>query len=144
MQGNRKNDPTKAGRDNLIAFLEAMGTQYMNGMAMQSMMGAGPMMAGNSGTGMMKNKGNMGDEGNWWDDWSWGEEPAQKRQKLPPVSSGNPLKDELVGKVKSFQRSGEAQKQLWWSFCDCTEGKNRDPARHEVDVLEAFVQGQGL
>merc|ERR1711935_1253268 len=49
---------------------------------------------------------------------SWGTEPAAKRQKGMPVSTGDPYKDSLVEKVKAFQRCGEEQKQAWWSFAD--------------------------
>jgi len=196
MKGNKFNDPTKAGRDQLIAFLDFMGNQTMNAMGMQSMMGKGPMVGGgkskdkgmSKGTGkdmmmmqMMQMKGAMmsgkggggygGSDDGWggmgggMDAWGkgammmgmmggktggkgggggWGEEPAQKRQRTPAVSSGDPWKDQLVAKIKAFQRSGEDQKQAWWTFCDSQEGKNRDPARYEADALQQFVSGYGL
>jgi len=184
MQGNKMHDPLKAGRDNLVAFLDFMGTQAMNAMSIQSMMGKGPMMGGKGkdkgmekGKGkdmmmmqMMSAKGAMmsgkGGKGGGRDDsWSgdgstmgtkggkmggkssgdgWGEEPAAKRQKAPPASSGDPQKDALVDSVKNFQRSGEAQKQAWWTFCDSQESKNRDPARYDTETLWQFAQGYGL
>merc|ERR1719148_478307 len=89
-----------------------------------------------SGDGAMMGKmgGKMGGKGSKGSDGGWGEEPAAKRQKAAPVSSGDPQKDALVDAVKNFQRSGEAQKQAWWTFCDSQEGKNRDPARYDTDV----------
>jgi len=53
-------------------------------------------------------------------------------------STGDPAKDALVLRIKDFQRSDNAQKQLWWSFCDENLGGNRDPARSDRDTLQMF------
>jgi hypothetical protein len=54
------------------------------------------------------------------------------------------IKQELINKIKTFQRSSEEQKQAWWSFCDQQEGQNHDPARYEIAVLRAFVAEHGI
>lgn len=59
-------------------------------------------------------------------------------------TSSDSVQQELVAQIKVFQRSGEEQKQTWWAFCDSQPGKNRDPARYEVDVLQGFVQEHGM
>jgi len=58
--------------------------------------------------------------------------------------TGNFVKDELVSQIKAFQRSSEEHKQIWWAFCDSQGGGNRDPARHDEDVLQAFLTEQGI
>jgi len=137
MSGNTKNDPSKASKDTLTEFLEFLGQQ-----------GITAMMLGGGGWG---GKGGSWPGGGWGgkggsrssggqDSGSWGG-PPMKKQK---VSTGDVMKDALVDKIKQFQRSGEEQKEAWWSFCDATEGKNRDPARHEVDVLQTFIQDMEL
>jgi len=174
MQGNRMNDPTKASKDTLVAFLDMLGKQAMGGMMMgggMMMMGGkgGMMMGGKGGKGpmMAKGGGGYGGKGGGYGggcDWGgnggggcdWGNMgmmmmggkggkggggPPMKKQK---VSTGDPMKDSLVEKVKSFQRSSEDNKQAWWSFCDGQESQNRDPARYEIDTLQMFLQGYGI
>jgi len=51
-----------------------------------------------------------------------------------------PLKDSLVVKIKELQSSERGKKHAWWTFCESQEGRNRDPARYPVDVLQQFVQ----
>jgi len=51
---------------------------------------------------------------------------------------------QLIATIKTFQKAGEQQKQLWWSFCDSQQGGNRDPARHEPAVLLQFIEAYGL
>lgn len=58
--------------------------------------------------------------------------------------SGDFVKGELIKKIKEFQKSGEEQKQTWWAFCDSQGGGNRDPARHETEVLQGFLAEQGI
>jgi len=101
---------------------------------------------------------------------AWGEEQAQNSQQMPPslsgssgeepakmssrqrwrekkklekntstVSSGDPIKDTLVLMIKSLQQS-RGQAFPWGAFCESQEGKNRDPARYPVDVLQRFAQ----
>merc|ERR1740129_1186637 len=89
--------------------------------------------------------------------------PAAKRQRTTPtmdgmsgglmsggmggasvVSSGEPSKDQLVFKVKAFQRSSEEQKQAWWTHCDTSLAGVRDPARHDATTLQAFLSSHGV
>jgi len=51
-----------------------------------------------------------------------------------------PLKDALVVKIKQLQSSERGKKHAWWTFCETQEGRNRDPSRYPVDVLQQFVQ----
>merc|ERR1711892_1524508 len=118
-----------------------MGMMQMMGMMARGMGGGGgdggggaPWMDWQSGNWSGCGQGGKGG-GDSWDG------PAVKK---PKVSTGDFMKDALVDKIKRFQRSGEEQKQAWWSFCDASEGKNRDPARHGVDVLQNFTQDYGL
>jgi len=126
-KGLKMNDPTKNGKDVLVGFLEFLGQQSMMAMSMMDAWGMGGMSQG----------------GGWGGNGGWGGEPMAKKFKAN-VSTGNPAKDALVTKIKNFQRSGEEQKQAWWMFCDAQEGKNRDPARYEIDVLQMFVSGYQL
>jgi len=54
-------------------------------------------------------------------------------------SSGDPVKDEFVSKIKAFQRTSEENKSAWGAFCDANLGGIRDPNRHEASVLAQFV-----
>jgi len=51
-----------------------------------------------------------------------------------------PIRDSLVARIKEFQRSGEPQREAWYSFC----GVKRDPARHESADLQQFVTQFGV
>merc|ERR1719482_1708145 len=57
---------------------------------------------------------------------------------------GDVGKDELISKIKNFQRSSEEQKQAWWTYCDSQGDGNRDPARHDTDFLQAFLTKHGI
>merc|ERR1719343_777975 len=65
-------------------------------------------------------------------------ESSMKRMRDSPVSSGDPLKDSLVQRVKNFQRIGNDQKELWAMYADTYLGGARDPARHETATLHEF------
>eukprot|EP00933_Yihiella_yeosuensis_P082147 TRINITY_DN95924_c0_g1_i1.p1 TRINITY_DN95924_c0_g1~~TRINITY_DN95924_c0_g1_i1.p1 ORF type:complete len:244 (-),score=30.96 TRINITY_DN95924_c0_g1_i1:108-839(-) len=73
-----------------------------------------------------------------------------KRSRLPGESAigdpasyssgpGSAAKDALVAKIKGFQRSSERAKHSWWDYCETNLGGVRDPMRHDVSLLEAFV-----
>merc|ERR1711957_303836 len=96
-------------------------------------------MGGKGGMGGM-GKGGMGGMGMGMG-MSGG--PPAKRMRTEQVSSGDAMKDKLVMQVKDYQRSGEEQKQTWWSFCDEAMGGIRDPAKHEKNVLQQFLRSQG-
>merc|ERR1712232_1549092 len=53
------------------------------------------------------------------------------------VPASDPEKDELVRRIKDFQRASEQQKEQWHTFCE-SKGNIRDPARHTVDTLRYF------
>jgi len=138
MSGNTKNDPSKASKDTLVSFLEFLGQQGVAAMCGGKMGGWGSKGGGWGGCGST-GKGGGGSWGGSGKGSSDG--PPLKKQK---ISTGDVMKDELVDKIKEFQRSGAEQKQAWWSFCDASENNNRDPARHEVDVLQSFIDGFGI
>jgi len=56
----------------------------------------------------------------------------KKKQNWPPK---NPT---IVDVIKSLSGGG---REAWAAFCRSQEGKNRDPARYPVDVLQQFLQG---
>merc|ERR1712083_21997 len=53
---------------------------------------------------------------------------------VPHIQGADPQKDQLVQRVKMFQKIGDEQKEAWYSFC----GPNRDPGRHSVQKLTEF------
>jgi len=59
-------------------------------------------------------------------------------RKVSITSSGDPTKDALVAKIRSFQSSGGEERFAWESFCHCQMG-HRDPVQYPVDVLQLFV-----
>lgn len=59
-------------------------------------------------------------------------------------STGDPMKDQLITRVKTYQRSGDEGKQQWWSYCDAQLGGVRDPARHDSAVLNQFITTHGV
>jgi len=96
----------------------------------------------------------------WWsfaDSQGSGRDPARYEEGLlqaflaehgiegvQGTTEQNFAKGEVIIKIKAFQRSSEEGKQAWWAFCDAQEGQNRDPARYEVDVLQAFLAEHGI
>merc|ERR1719162_1377257 len=54
-----------------------------------------------------------------------------KRIKSVTMGSLDPLKAELVTRVKNVQRSVEGGKEAWGNFCDMQCGGIRDPAKNE-------------
>lgn len=47
-------------------------------------------------------------------------------------------KENLVARIKTFQKENEQQQQMWSNFCDTELGGVRDPARHDVATLQKF------
>jgi len=70
--------------------------------------------------------------------------PAAGSGISPPDAVPDAFKDELVAKVKAFQRTGVGAKDTWHAFCQEQFGKNRDPARYESDVLQTFISMIGI
>eukprot|EP00444_Apocalathium_aciculiferum_P047157 CAMPEP_0183505906 /NCGR_PEP_ID=MMETSP0371-20130417/7010_1 /TAXON_ID=268820 /ORGANISM="Peridinium aciculiferum, Strain PAER-2" /LENGTH=271 /DNA_ID=CAMNT_0025701709 /DNA_START=54 /DNA_END=867 /DNA_ORIENTATION=+ len=69
-------------------------------------------------------------------------QPGAKRLKSD-TSGLDPAKLTLVNKVKEFQKSGDEQKQAWWSFAQM-HGLSKDPARFEDLQLQEFLAMQGM
>jgi len=67
----------------------------------------------------------------------WGGPPAKRARH---EGTGDPEKDRLVETVKTFQRSSEANKELWYAFCETQPKQLRDPARYSNDMLQSFIQ----
>jgi len=57
---------------------------------------------------------------------------------------GDPVKDALVLRIKDFQRSDDASKQAWWSFCDENLNGSRDPMRADSETLQMFCNSFGV
>jgi len=74
--------------------------------------------------------------------------PPMKRMRdgfgMGVATSGDPMKDNLVSKVKAYQRMGEEQKGLWGQYADIYLGGVRDPAKHEASVLTEFCENHGV
>eukprot|EP00931_Biecheleriopsis_adriatica_P005670 TRINITY_DN107161_c0_g1_i1.p1 TRINITY_DN107161_c0_g1~~TRINITY_DN107161_c0_g1_i1.p1 ORF type:complete len:171 (+),score=39.92 TRINITY_DN107161_c0_g1_i1:65-577(+) len=60
--------------------------------------------------------------------WSWMGHNKRRRVETDPV------KAELINRVKTYQKASQAQKDIWYSFC----GEIKDPARHDVAKLQMF------
>eukprot|EP00933_Yihiella_yeosuensis_P031153 TRINITY_DN24703_c0_g1_i1.p1 TRINITY_DN24703_c0_g1~~TRINITY_DN24703_c0_g1_i1.p1 ORF type:complete len:237 (-),score=36.29 TRINITY_DN24703_c0_g1_i1:121-831(-) len=72
---------------------------------------------------------------------SVGGRPPYPSQPLP---TGDPLRESLIQRIKTFQRSSPSAKETWWAYCDAQLEGVRDPARHEGDVLQCFAMSHGV
>lgn len=124
-QGLSGNDPSKNSTEALVQFLEYLGQTSMVCMAM--------MNSGGNGNGAMK----MLNEAMW----SGGH--GMKRPNMT-ANSWDPEKDALVEQIKNFQRSGEENKEAWWSYCDENGFKKRDPALQSLESLQMFCAIHGV
>jgi len=61
---------------------------------------------------------------------------------LPAATGGGD--PALVQRIKNYQRMGQAHKEAWWSFCETNLGGVRDPARHDSNALQSFIQSHGV
>eukprot|EP00933_Yihiella_yeosuensis_P048715 TRINITY_DN4507_c1_g4_i1.p1 TRINITY_DN4507_c1_g4~~TRINITY_DN4507_c1_g4_i1.p1 ORF type:complete len:193 (-),score=28.72 TRINITY_DN4507_c1_g4_i1:47-625(-) len=52
----------------------------------------------------------------------------------------DPIKDDLIERIKAFQRSDDDAKQSWHNYCDANPCRIRDPSRHTLDFLKVFVE----
>jgi len=59
------------------------------------------------------------------------------------VGGGGP-KDQLVQKVKNFQKSSPDNKQMWYSFCETQPLGKYDPSLYEPNVLKMFLNSVGV
>lgn len=60
-----------------------------------------------------------------------------------PTSNFDPEQQQLIGSVKSFQKSSQENKQTWYSFCDMQPGAKYDPAKYDPNVLKMFLASVG-
>jgi len=56
----------------------------------------------------------------------------------------DPVKFALVDKIKQLQRSNIEAKEAWWAYCDESYRGVKDPNRHDIPSLEAFLAQFGL
>jgi len=120
INGKPMHDPAKHDSSFLEGFFDFVGSMALGRGGMAGGWGMGGMGMG------------MGAQGG----------PPLKRG--PGASSGDPAKDQLVTKIKAYQRQGEAQKQTWYSFCDVHLSGFYDPGRADMDILNMFVQSNGI
>jgi len=66
----------------------------------------------------------------------------QGRFDMAPIEN-SAQKQALVDKVKQLQRSNMSSKESWWMYCDQQYGGMRDPMRHDMQSLEAWLASQG-
>jgi len=129
--GGGVHDPGKHEIGFLVNFLDFLGQRGTLALSMMSsMMGGGFQMAQPMGQPMGQPP--MGQP-------NYMAVPPAKRARV-----GETEKDSLVMRVKSYQRSGEEAKQLWWSHCDNQLGGVRDPARHDSVTLQQFITAYKL
>eukprot|EP00406_Dinophysis_acuminata_P070022 CAMPEP_0179272576 /NCGR_PEP_ID=MMETSP0797-20121207/32573_1 /TAXON_ID=47934 /ORGANISM="Dinophysis acuminata, Strain DAEP01" /LENGTH=250 /DNA_ID=CAMNT_0020980985 /DNA_START=59 /DNA_END=811 /DNA_ORIENTATION=- len=134
--GGGINDPAKHKQAVLVGFLDFLGQHGAiagSGPAMPSMMAVMPPPADGE---RLQKRPRVG---------------APMMQQLPAPgmmpapggmmakASGGPEKESLVNRIKAYQRQGELQKVDWGNFCDKNHGGVRDPARHDLQVLQQFA-----
>jgi len=68
------------------------------------------------------------------------EEKAQNADQVVVIGSGDPVKDELVIKVKTLQRSSPAAREMWDDYCLQALTGNKDPARHTAESMRNFLE----
>merc|ERR1712151_474 len=56
----------------------------------------------------------------------------------------DPVFNELVDKIKNYQRMGDAQRTTWHAFCDTNLQGKYDPSRASVELLQTFASAYGL
>lgn len=79
-----------------------------------------------------------------WGGDSWGGSGKGWGKSGKKSSGGSAEMNELIGKIKDFQRSSEENKQAWWAYCSEHGGGNRDPARHDAASLREFLNSSGV
>eukprot|EP00927_Polykrikos_kofoidii_P030226 TRINITY_DN2603_c0_g1_i1.p1 TRINITY_DN2603_c0_g1~~TRINITY_DN2603_c0_g1_i1.p1 ORF type:complete len:221 (-),score=32.14 TRINITY_DN2603_c0_g1_i1:35-697(-) len=114
-----KHDPARHDDNFLRYFLDFLGQQgviaLQGGTGMEMMGGVGMALAG---------------------------VPSAKRRRTDSsryTYSDDNAADQLVARVKAYQRSSEWNKQQWWDFADTDLGGVRDPAKHDVATLRQFI-----
>lgn len=70
--------------------------------------------------------------------------PEENGKDKESHGTGDAAKDELVAKIKAYQRTGEAEKETWKTYAEAQIGRYRDPALHDIAILQHFVNVYGL
>lgn len=129
-QKGAPHDPCQHDPQYIMAFLDGMS---------KSCVGMGGCMRGRlrgstgGGRGMddMMYGGRMGCGG-----------PLAKRMKTE--SSGDVVHDQYVDSIKAYQKTGQAEKEAWETYCDNFLNGMRDPAKHDRATLEEFIDSYGV
>jgi hypothetical protein len=71
---------------------------------------------------------------------------ASRGKRRGPMGMGGreSQKEQLVNMIKSYQRQGQEEKELWWNYCDKELGGVRDPSRHDTKILQQFASAYGV
>lgn len=71
---------------------------------------------------------------------------ASRSKRRGPMGMGGreSQKEQLVHMIKSYQRQGQEEKELWWNYCDKELGGVRDPSRHDAKILQQFAAAYGV
>jgi len=70
--------------------------------------------------------------------------PAASPQPKVGATGSDARKDQLVQRVKAYQRSGQEQKDAWHTYADSQLGGVRDPARHDASALQDFIMAHDV
>lgn len=118
--GNGKNDPAKHESTYHVKFFDYLAQQAAIGASMNPVDPATLVAQGIGGNPLKRMRDSSG----------------------MPVATGymEPGKEELVQRIKNFQRMGEPQKELWGTYADLYLGGIRDPFRHDAATLDEFCR----
>lgn len=121
--GRPEHDPAKHDSQFLEGFFDYIGRMASGG---QGVAGGGGGMYGGGGMAALPPP------------------PAKRGYGGMGTTTGDPFRDQLVAKIKAFQRTGDAAKQTWHAFCDTSLGGMYDPSRHDAATLQMFIDTNGI
>merc|ERR1711862_322815 len=123
-------DPSAHDQEFNIKFLEFLGQQ--GALALQLTFGEFNAVEADDGYGGGGgNYGGRGRQGN--DSWGGGGGGYGNNNY---GSSGDSQKDQLIWKIKQYQRQGDEQKNQWWTYCNEFQNGLRDPMKHSTESLK--------
>lgn len=128
--GTGKFDPHTYDPSFIQCFLEFAGDLAMNhlGGPPQAQQGGGmPVQQQFGGTGLKRQGTGMAFP------------PGKRPNPAAPPVDEDPEKTALVEQVKNYQRSSPDAKNTWGSYCETHLAGSRDPRRHSVEILKAFL-----
>jgi len=71
--------------------------------------------------------------------------PAKRaRMGMPGAGGASSSKQQLVDRVKNFQKLDQGSKDLWNLYTDTYLGGVRDPGRHDEAILKEFCDNHGV